>query len=242
MVTQEFPADPGPDLVRRQPSDLPEADPRRPSGMSWGGHGPAPVVSWFRPVQLARTGVSVLTSTLFGRYSDRRVVEALAGEPMEYFDYSHDDTGVPRPELWIDYVADSGDGFHSTYAIASAVASDLALCHGAVRYDTQRGRILIFGGDQTYPVPSRAQYEQRLVMPYERALPRSSAPHPDLFAIPGNHDWYDGLIAFTRRFCAGRWFAGWRTHQRRSYFAIQLPHDWWLLGTDVQLGSDIDRC
>jgi hypothetical protein len=47
-------------------------------------------------------------------------------------------------------------------------------------------------------------------------------------------------VSFTRLFTSRRWFAGWRTRQSRSYFALKLPHNWWLLGTDVQLGSDID--
>jgi hypothetical protein len=43
-----------------------------------------------------------------------------------------------------------------------------------------------------------------------------------------------------RLFCANRWIAGRRTRQSRSYFALKLPHRWWLIGTDVQLTSDID--
>ena len=64
-----------------------------------------------------------------------------------------------------------------------------------------------------------------------------------MFAIPGNHDWYDGLSAFARLFCSnvgGRHFAGWRTRQRRSYFALKLPCRWWLIGSDGQLQADID--
>ena len=60
---------------------------------------------------------------------------------------------------------------------------------------------------------------------------------------PGNHDWYDGLSAFTRLFCSdigGRRFAGWWTRQRRSYFVLKLPHGWWLVGSDGQLQSDLD--
>jgi len=200
------------------------------------------MVAWYEPMQLVRSGISVGISTLLGRRSDQRIVEALVAGPIEYFDYSVDDTNQARRELWIDYVADAGDGFNSTYAVASAVAKptlSLKAPDGA-SYDTQRGRVLVFGGDLVYPVASRDQYEQRLVMPYKNALPHSDAPHPDVYAIPGNHDWYDSLVAFTRRFCSKRWFAGWRTQQRVSYFALQLPHDWWLLGTDVQLDSDID--
>jgi hypothetical protein len=68
--------------------------------------------------------------------------------------------------------------------------------------------------------------------------PASEAPH--LFAVPGNHDWYDGLTSFTRQFCLGRWIGAWKTQQARSYFVLELPHGWYLWGIDVQLGSDID--
>src|ERR1044071_2065244 len=202
----------------------------------------AAMVGWYHPVQLVRTALSIATSSIIGRNVDQRELEALHERTLDYFDYSLDDAGQPRRDLWLDFVADTGDGFDSTYAVASAVARDsldVADPTGAT-HATQRGRILVFGGDLVYPVASREQYEQRTVMPYEHALPHSSAPHPDVFAIPGNHDWYDSLISFTRRFCSERWFAGWRTRQHVSYFALQLPHDWWLIGTDVQLDSDID--
>jgi hypothetical protein len=104
--------------------------------------------------------------------------------------------------------------------------------------------VLVLGGDEVYPTPSRQEYQRRLVTPYETAFgdahPRE-APH--VFAIPGNHDWYDGLSAFSRLFCSaigGRWFAGWATRQSRSYFALKLPGRWWLLGSDGQLQSDLD--
>jgi hypothetical protein len=201
------------------------------------------MVAWYQPVQLVRTGLSVLISKIFGRNADPRLVEALKAGPSEYFDYTVDDAGSPRTELWLDYVADTGDGFNSTYAIASALARPrLELTDPAgARHATERGRVLVFGGDQVYPVASNPSYEQRLVLPYELAMPDPAAPPADVYAIPGNHDWYDSLVAFTRVFCSGRWFAGWRTHQRVSYFALQLPHDWWLVATDIQLDSDIDR-
>jgi hypothetical protein len=62
-----------------------------------------------------------------------------------------------------------------------------------------------------------------------------------MFALPGNHDWYDSLASFTRLFCQCRMIGGWETAQKRSYFAVRLPHGWWLLGTDVQLDADIDQ-
>ena len=95
------------------------------------------------------------------------------------------------------------------------------------------------GGDEVYPVASQRAYRERLVAPFEAALPMSEPPI-GLFAIPGNHDWYDGLVSFSRRFTRGRWIGGWKTEQKRSYFAIQLPQRWWLWAVDVQLESDID--
>ncbi len=110
-------------------------------------------------------------------------------------------------------------------------------------YKTQRGNILIMGGDQVYPVASQENYRERLIKPYEAALHKSQEPHPHLFAIPGNHDWYDGLASFIRLFCqkeSNRRIGGWLLHQTRSYFVLKLPHNWWLVGVDLQLESDID--
>jgi len=99
---------------------------------------------------------------------------------------------------------------------------------------------LVFGGDEVYPVASRQVYSERLIQPFELALPETINSSPHVFAIPGNHDWYDSLVSFTRLFCSRRWFGGWKTRQSRSYFALKLPHNWWLIGTDVQLDSDVD--
>jgi hypothetical protein len=215
----------------------------------------AKMVGWYDPSQLAQTGVKVAVSTVFGRNADFRLIEALEkrvdGPP--YYDHTavwvdgpdlgeHPDPGQPRAEIWIDYVADTGDGWNSTYAIASVLAQSTLVvqAEGGPPQVTRRGDLLVFGGDEVYPTASRAEYQRRLVGPYEAALRHTEPPHPHGFAVPGNHDWYDGLVSFTRLFCAQRWLGGWRTQQDRSYFAVKLPQQWWLLGTDVQLGSDVD--
>jgi hypothetical protein len=218
-----------------------------------------PMVGWYDPRQLVRTGLQVAISTIFGRHSDRRLVEALAAGRPEIYDYTYHykddghelceiDEGRRRDEIWIDYVADLGEGWNSTYGVAYHVSEDareFEYTDGESgekrRAQTRRGDILIFGGDEVYPAADRLEYDQRLVKPYENAFPATEREeHPHIFAIPGNHDWYDSLISFSRLFCSKRWFSGWRTRQSRSYFALKLPHGWWLLGTDTQLGSDID--
>ncbi|HKQ52371.1 MAG TPA: metallophosphoesterase [Pyrinomonadaceae bacterium] len=218
-----------------------------------------PMVGWYDPRQLIRTGLQVAISTIFGRHSDRRLVEALASGKPEIYDYTHHyrddgrevcelDETRPRDEIWIDYVADTGEGWNSTYGVAYHLAQDSSeleyadAATGVTRTaNVRRGDVFVFGGDQVYPAADRVEYDRRLVKPYEHAYPHAvREEHPHLFAIPGNHDWYDSLISFSRLFCSKRWFSGWRTRQSRSYFALKLPHGWWLLGTDMQLGSDID--
>ncbi|XXF77747.1 metallophosphoesterase [Myxococcaceae bacterium GXIMD 01537] len=198
------------------------------------------MVRWLHPAQVIRTGIDAIISAVVGARADPRLVEAIVRPQEPFFDYSKDTDA--EGGLWLDYVADTGDGWDSTYAVARLLAlPELAAdTPGNARYVTERGRILVLGGDAVYPSASRDNYEERLLGPYESAMQRSPEPSPDFFVIPGNHDWYDGLVAFMRLFCANRWIAGRRTRQSRSYFALKLPHGWWMLGTDVQLNSDID--
>jgi hypothetical protein len=215
-----------------------------------------PMIGWFDPAQLLVTGAQTLAALVVGQRSDQRIVQALAARETEHFDYTVcytdaptgpcADPARPRAEIWIDYVCDTGDGWNPVYAVAyAATQPSLELPDPAGgRHLTTRGDLLLFGGDQVYPTPSREAYQRRLVVPYETAFGDAhptDAPH--VFAIPGNHDWYDGLGAFSRLFCSaigGRWFAGWATRQNRSYFALKLPGGWWLLGSDGQLQSDLD--
>ena len=214
-----------------------------------------PMVRWFDPAQLMRTGIKSLVSLVVGEQSDRRIVQALAARRHEDYDHSihyrdgaHGPvprTDASRDELWIDVACDTGDGFNSTYAVAYAIAQPALTIDGPDGpVELPRGDLLVFGGDEVYPMPSREEYQRRLVSPYTAAFGDDApAERPHVYAVPGNHDWYDGLSAFTRLFCSdigGRRFAGWWTRQRRSYFAVKLPHRWWLVGSDGQLQSDLD--
>ncbi len=190
-----------------------------------------PMVRWLDPHQLVDTAGAVVVSGVFSSYADNRELQSL--QPAEVFDRSD------APELWLDYVADLGDGWNSTYSVASLLAAEeLKLEWEGEAVATERGRISIMGGDQVYPVPKHTEYENRLLGPYRSALPcpPAGADAPELFAIPGSHDWYDGLVNFTSIFCRNRWVGGWRTRQRRSYFALALPGGWWLWGVDIQFG------
>jgi hypothetical protein len=194
------------------------------------------MVGWYDPRVLMHSAYQVAIANIFGRHSDTRLIEALASQPQAEFDYSQ------QPgDFWLDYVADTGDGWNSTYAVADALAQPtLDLEYLGRREALGAGGVLVFGGDEVYPYPSRAEYEARTESPYRHAF--AGRKRPDVFAIPGNHDWYDSLVAFSRTFCRPeRGFAGCRTRQTRSYFALRLPANWWLLAIDLQLGADLDE-
>ncbi|MGH3996029.1 MAG: metallophosphoesterase [Pseudonocardiaceae bacterium] len=193
-----------------------------------------PMVRWLDPHQLIDTAVRVLLSGIFSSYADSRELQAM--EPAEVPDRSGE------ADLWLDYVADLGDGWNSTYTVARLLATEeLKLGWDGETHATERGRILVMGGDQVYPVPNATEYENRMLGPYRAALPCVPGEAPELFAIPGSHDWYDGLANFTSIFCRNHWIGGWTTRQHRSYFALKLPNGWWLWGIDIQFGAYIDE-
>ncbi|MDA0173726.1 metallophosphoesterase [Solirubrobacter taibaiensis] len=191
---------------------------------------PQPMTKWLEPRVLLHSAQEVVLSGLFANFADKR--ESMAGaDPTDHgglcFDYSGEDSGT----FWFDYASDVGDGFNPTYAIARLLA-------GNSPTETERGRFLVLGGDQVYPSASWERYDERFRYPYEEA---SKGLDPaDMYVIPGNHDWYDGLTSFTRLFCQRASIGAWQTRQGRSYFAIKLPYNWWLWGIDIQFDAYID--
>ncbi len=208
------------------------------------------MVGWYDPDQLLKTAPRVAISSIFGTNADQRVIEALFADADHVTLPDPEDARLiedgiedyaDRPELWIDYVADLGDGWDSTYSVAYHLSRSKLSCCDSKReqHHTERGHLLIFGGDEVYPTASQLEYKRRTLTPYDCAF-RDAEVRPDLYAIPGNHDWYDSLVAFTRYFISKGEVDRFRTRQRRSYFALKLPHGWLLLVLDVQLGSYVD--
>ncbi|MCM0678181.1 metallophosphoesterase [Micromonospora phytophila] len=196
------------------------------------GFTPRKPVPWLAPFLLISTGIRTLLAMLFGAYLDKRELQNAFGDGI--FRQVGPDGG-----LWLDYVADLGDGFNATYSVAWLLAQPELEVDG---HRLPRAQTLVMGGDQVYPSAAFEAYEDRCKGPYQAALPVTPPERPTLFAVPGNHDWYDGLTAFLRLFVRSRdrHFGGWQTGQSRSYFAVELPADWWLLGLDDQSGSYLD--
>ncbi|MEV6925490.1 metallophosphoesterase [Dactylosporangium sp. NPDC051485] len=210
------------------------------------GFTPRRAVPWLSPVLLSGTAVRVLLAGLFGAYLDKRELQdalpaRILREGPGYAGVVGDEDWPDGGELWVDYAADTGDGFNATYSMAYLLGQPALRVDG---HDLPRGEVLVLGGDQVYPTASGQQYEDRFKGPFRAALPERPAegPRPRLYAVAGNHDWYDGLTAFLRLFVRGDegGVGGWQTRQDRSYFAVELPHRWWLIGLDVQPGAYID--
>ena len=106
------------------------------------------MVGWYDPRVLMQSGYQVAIANIFGRHSDTRLIEALASQPQTEFDYSSME-GTHEGDFWLDYVADVGDGWNSTYAVAETLAQPtLEFDHEGRRESLAAGRVLVFGGDE----------------------------------------------------------------------------------------------
>jgi len=132
--------------------------------------------------------------------------EALTQRIAERIDAAHPEaptlTESLGRDLWLDYLADSGEHAGVTEALARVVAREAWVPDpegGEVL--APRGQLLIFGGDTAYPVATAREIHDRVVVPFNKALYELDDGQPRaLLGIPGNHDWYDGLDGFSRMF------------------------------------------
>ncbi|MQY07824.1 metallophosphoesterase family protein [Actinomadura macrotermitis] len=140
-----------------------------------------PRFSWRRPSILWRSRNDVV-ARLFGDPSDeirRRCVAALTerGVPAGFT--------VHRPAETFSFMlmGDTGEGDRSQYAV---VPPFLRVAEGT--------DFAVIASDVIYPTGDAADYPEKFFRPYR------DYPGP-IFAVPGNHDWYDGLRGFLKVFC-----------------------------------------
>ncbi|OLR94871.1 metallophosphoesterase family protein [Actinokineospora bangkokensis] len=211
----------------------------RPRGASEDelGFRPQEAVRWLAPRVLVSTGVQSVIASIFGSYADKRELQGSLPAEVHRFTRVGDGAEGER-DFWFDYVADLGDGFDATYSVATLLGAESVELPGVGALP--RGELLVMGGDEVYPSASTRAYEDRTKGVYRAALPEATGTPPTLFALPGNHDWYDGLTSFLRVFGQKRAIGGWQTAQSRSYFAIELPRRWWLFAIDTQFDDYVD--
>jgi hypothetical protein len=153
--------------------------------------------------------------------------------------------------MWIDYVADTGDDVETMQLLSSWFLADLWTDGATVARAASAthatalpaGAVLLLGGDTAYHVADEATLRQRFADPIKVGYAEAGKPvRPrQLFAIPGNHDYYDHLVGFNR--LVRRAIPGTtnvlelptviaRT-QGASYTKLLLPHGWQLWGVDL---------
>ena len=78
-----------------------------------------PQVGWWDPGQLISTGAQVMAQDLVGTRFDARREEALFADHAEpVIEYPARDQG----DFWFDYMADTGDGWETTFHMAQLVS------------------------------------------------------------------------------------------------------------------------
>lgn len=232
-----------------------------------------PMTPWYDPRQLLTTALQVMVSGLFTHHADRRAFFTEWNEdnvkPLIDFEKKKVNN-LSEEEFWFDFVADTGDGGNSTYAVASQLLANeinVSINEGleidinsnasvaALNKDSlltlPRGEALILGGDLVYPIASELEYNKKFINIFKAALPKkiqneikdpSFKPKRHVFAFPQNHDWYDSLASFSQIFGGvGDKFLDMHCQQRQSYNAVKLINDWWLFGIDLALSGDIDE-
>lgn len=147
-------------------------------------------------------------------------------------------------ELWFDYIADTGDDPQVMRALAGQFSRAFAASSlGARHPELPVGAFLFVGGDTAYHVADEVTLRRRFVLPLNASLAAREPRRPrPIFAIPGNHDYYDNLVGFNRLFrkpypsgAAGvLGLTGFYSTQEASYIKILLPHGWQLWGVDLQ--------
>ncbi|MGW4637422.1 metallophosphoesterase family protein [Sphaerisporangium sp. NPDC004334] len=138
--------------------------------------------SWLKIATLIRSRNEVLAQ-LFGDPSNevrRRWMASRAGQGAD------PDRRIaidPGPDYSFLLLGDTGEGDASQYAVVPGMLNVGAGTSFAV-----------IASDVIYPTGSGNEYDDKFFRAYK------DYPGP-IYAIPGNHDWYDGLGGFMRVFC-----------------------------------------
>ena len=179
-----------------------------------------------------------------GAYLDKREQQTAFTQHGIPEDVELDDQGLPvaeRPELWLDYVADTGDGFNATYAVAYSLGRDIA--SRSASGSCRAARCWSWAVTRSTRRRARRSYDDRLRGPYHAALPDvPPGRKPDHLRTAGQP-------RLVRR--ADRVLPGLRRHEDHDrglddaaeaqlLRAAGCRSGWWLFALDAQQGAHID--
>mmetsp|Transcript_27634 Transcript_27634/g.42846 ORF Transcript_27634/g.42846 Transcript_27634/m.42846 type:complete len:1310 (+) Transcript_27634:227-4156(+) len=163
----------------------------------------------------------------------------IKSNPGCVFDYRHRECDGEKDGFWIDFMADCGDGFNSSYQVARMLAQPSL----RTKFGTNskrllpRGQLLVIGGDLCYPDPTVHNFEKRFFRTFEDAMqpPPSfrrsaiSLDKPEL-PVPG---WNEEECFAKKKYEKGeKYESNEAIHEVESYrgpstFVIPGNHDWY---------------
>lgn len=137
--------------------------------------------SWLSPRTLWRSRNNVLAALSGDPTENARAawVHAQKQEDDSDFTIARDDLG----DFSFMVIGDTGEGDRSQYSVVPAF---LKASEGT--------EFAVIASDVVYPDGDINEYVGKFFVPF------SDYPRP-IYAIPGNHDWLDGLVGFMRHFC-----------------------------------------
>ncbi len=138
--------------------------------------------SWLGPRTLWRSRNNVLASLIGDPTENARrswVAGRIANGADPDFAIVRDDLGDHSFMV----IGDTGEGDRSQYSVVPAFLNVAAGTEFAV-----------IASDVVYPAGDVNEYVEKFFVPF------AGYPKP-VYAIPGNHDWLDGLVGFMRHFC-----------------------------------------
>lgn len=134
----------------------------------------------------------------------RRLAETLGASEV----HADSLTEALGEDLWVDFIADTGDDFSVSKAVARLLVSEYEVDDPdapGTKLTLPRGKLLIFGGDTAYPVATEIEIHNRVIVPFNTVLrTQHDEAKRAILGVPGNHDWYAGLDGFGRLFRARR--------------------------------------
>lgn len=152
--------------------------------------GPRPKFSWLRPSILWSARNDPLVRYLGDPTDDQRKEWVAAQRERR----GTDDLTIDRSDLGDSFscviAGDTGEGTPPQFAVVPGLLK--------VGADTA---FMVALSDVIYPIGDVNDYVDKFARPY------GAYPGP-IYAVPGNHDWYDGLGGYMRIFCGAEWPSG----------------------------------
>ncbi|MGH8968044.1 MAG: metallophosphoesterase family protein, partial [Actinomycetes bacterium] len=143
-------------------------------------------LSWLRPSTLWQSRNDVIARILADPTAAARTRWVELARQRAHTVGTHPDFVISWPTsdtVSVLVVGDTGEGDNSQYAVADSLV--------ALSKDAD---FAVICSDVVYPTGDRYDYDRKFHHPYRKlTLP--------VYAVPGNHDWYDGLHGFMHYFC-----------------------------------------